>query len=185
VTANKEEDKHIVTNGVKWFLSADANQTSRSSCDADQGSEQPSSMNQIWRVSTSKIKGSKSVKVSQLERHCKSLESELEGVKTEIVRMIREKEGCLKENILLEQISQEKEALAKENDRLRMIIKHMLDEGSCNEPKTILKKEDSPLPDRSSPDGQEMHDHKLIDIDKKDGNISFKNTERIKLLKKV
>lgn len=65
MTANKEEDKHIVTNGVKWLLSADANQTSRSSCDADQGSEQPSSMNQIWRVSTSKIKGSKSVKVSK------------------------------------------------------------------------------------------------------------------------
>ena len=139
-----------------------------------------SNENVVWtRLSIAEVKSY--LQVSQLERHCKSLESELEGVKTEIVRMIREKEGCLKENILLKQISQEKEALAKENDRLRMIIKHMLDEGSCNEPKTILKKEDSPLPDRSSPDGQEMHDHKLIDIDKKDGNISFKNTERIKL----
>ena len=116
------------------------------------------------------------MQVSQLERHCKSLESELEGVKSEIVRMIREKEGCLKENVLLKQMSQEKEALAKENDRLRMIIQQMLDEGSCNEPKTILKKEDSPLPDRSSPDGQEMHDHKLNHIEEKDDNISFKNS---------
>ena len=121
------------------------------------------------------------MQVSQLERHCKSLKSELEGVKSEIVRMIREKEGCLKENILLKQISQEKEALAKENDRLRMIIKHMLDEGSCNEPKTILKKEDSPLPDRSSPDGQEMNIHQLNETVEKDENLRFKNTKRIKL----
>ena len=116
------------------------------------------------------------MQVSQLERHCKSLESELEGVKSEIVRMIREKEGCLKENVLLKQMSQEKEALAKENDRLRKIIQQMLDEGSCNVPKTILEKEDSPLPDRSSPDGQEMHDHKLNHIEEKDDNISFKNS---------
>ena len=65
VTANKEEDKHIVTNGVKWFLSADANQTSRSSCDTDQGLEEPGAMNQIWRVSPSKIKRSQSVTISK------------------------------------------------------------------------------------------------------------------------
>ena len=121
------------------------------------------------------------MQVSQLERHCKSLESELEGVKSEIVRMIREKEGCLKENALLKQMSQEKEALAKENDRLRMIIQQMLDEGSYNMPKTILEKENSPLPDRSSPDGQEMNIHQLNETVEKDENLSFKNTERIKL----
>ena len=67
LTANKEEDKHIVTNGVKWFLSADTDQTSRSPCDADQGSEEPGAMNQIRRMSPSpsKIKRSKSVTVSK------------------------------------------------------------------------------------------------------------------------
>jgi len=95
--------------------------------------------------------------------------------------MIREKEGCLKENVLLKQMSQEKEALAKENDRLRKIIQQMLDEGSCNVPKTILEKEASPFPDRSSPDGQEMNIYQLNETVDKDENLILKNTKRIKL----
>ena len=65
VTANKEENKHIVTNDVKWFLSADTNQTSRSPIDTDQGSEKPRAKNQILRVSPSKIKRSQSVTISK------------------------------------------------------------------------------------------------------------------------
>ena len=65
VTANKEENKHIVTNDVKWFLSSDTNQTSRSPMDADQGSDEPGAKKQVWRVSPSKIKRSKSVTISK------------------------------------------------------------------------------------------------------------------------
>jgi len=68
----------------------------------------------------------KHVQVSQLKEHCRSLEGELDGVKSEIVRIIQEKQGCLEENCVLQQykkvckeLEKEREIWKAENEDLR------------------------------------------------------------------
>ena len=83
------------------------------------------------------------------------MEGELDGVKSEIVRILSEKDGFLRENGMLKNLSNENESLKEENMRMRVQIQELIEEnkylGSPNssQAKILLQ-----LLDRSSPDGQ-------------------------------
>ena len=80
-------------------------------------------------------------------------------MKCEIVRILSEKEGFLRENHLLKDLIKEKESLEQENARLRITIKQLMDHshGSCSQSaNTSHESIEFPLHDRSSPDGQEI-----------------------------
>ena len=62
----------------------------------------------------------------QLKQHCKSLEGELDGVKSEIVRIISEKDGFFKENGILKDYKKAYEDIKKENLQLEKDIEKMM-----------------------------------------------------------
>ena len=83
-----------------------------------------------------------------------SLEGELESVKTEIVKILREKAGTLEENGILKEYKKSYEDLDNENKQLKhQILKMIENKKSYNESSESVKTE---LPYRSSPDGQEI-----------------------------
>ena len=57
--------------------------------------------------------------VYQLKQHCKTLEGELDDVKSEIVRILSEKEGFFKENGTLRDYKKSYEDLKEENMQLK------------------------------------------------------------------
>ena len=85
------------------------------------------------------------------------MEGELDGVKSEIARILSEKHGFLRENGLLKDLSKENESLKEENMRMRVQIQELIKEnGYLGSPNSS---QDNILPqllDRSSPDGQEI-----------------------------
>jgi hypothetical protein len=92
--------------------------------------------------------------VLQLKRQCRSLEGELESVKSEIVKILREKAGSLEENGILKEYKTSYEELAYENkQRKSQILKMVENTKSDNESGESVTAE---LLDRSSPDGQEI-----------------------------
>ena len=93
----------------------------------------------------------------QLKRHCKSLEGELDGVKSEIVRIITEKDGFFKENGMLKDYKKAYEDIKKENLQLEKDIEKMIDDNkSFKSPNASQDNIVVELLDRSSPDGQEI-----------------------------
>ena len=85
------------------------------------------------------------------------MEGELDGVKSEIVRILSEKDGFLRENGLLKDLSKENESLKEENMQMRVQIQELIEEkkwlGSPNSSQDNILIQ---LLDRSSPDGQEI-----------------------------
>ena len=85
------------------------------------------------------------------------MEGELDGVKSEIVRILSEKDGFLRENGLLKDLSKENKSLIEENMRMRVKMQELIEEnrylGSPNSSQDNILIQ---LPDRSSPDGQEI-----------------------------
>ena len=64
----------------------------------------------------------------QLKQHCRSLEGELDGVKSEIVRIITEKDGFLRENGLLNDLKMERDDLKEENKKLKLDLRQLIEE---------------------------------------------------------
>ena len=85
----------------------------------------------------------------QLKQHCRSLEGELDGVKSEIVRIITEKDGFLRENGFLKDLKMEKDDLKEENKKLKLDLTQLIEEKKHN-------RATNPSQDRSSADGQEI-----------------------------
>ena len=93
----------------------------------------------------------------QLKRHCKSLEGELDGVKSEIVKIITEKDGFFKENGMLKDYKKAYEDIKSENLQLKKDIQKMIDDNkSFKSPNASQDNIVVELLDRSSPDGQEI-----------------------------
>jgi len=96
--------------------------------------------------------------VFQLKQHCRSLEGELDGVKSEIIRILSEKDGVLRENQILKNLQTENKTLKEENRKLRKKYKQMVDD---NSPKRSAYSSDEgfelEIPARSSPDGEELN----------------------------
>ena len=93
----------------------------------------------------------------QLKRQCKSLEGELDGVKSEIVKIITEKDGFFKENGMLKDYKKAYEDIKSENLQLKKDIEKMIDDNkSFKSPNASQDNIVVELLDRSSPDGQEI-----------------------------
>jgi len=96
--------------------------------------------------------------VFQLKQHCRSLEGELDGVKSEIMRILSEKNGVLKENKSLKDLQIENEYLKVENKNLKLRFEQMVDDNSpFQSPNSSHENIGLELPDRSSPDGEELN----------------------------
>lgn len=96
--------------------------------------------------------------VFQLKQHCRSLEGELDGVKSEIMRILSEKNGVLKENKSLKDLQIENRYLKEENKNLKLKFEQMVDDNSpLQSPNSSHENIGLELPDRSSPDGEELN----------------------------
>ena len=94
----------------------------------------------------------------QLKQHCRSLEGELDGVKSEIMRILSEKNGVLKENRSLKDLQIENDALKEENKNLKQKFEQVFDNNSpFQSPNSSQEDIVLELPDRSSPDGEELN----------------------------
>ena len=86
------------------------------------------------------------------------MEGELDGVKSEIIRILSEKDGVLRENQILKNLQTENKTLKEENRKLRKKYKQMVDD---NSPKRSAYSSDEgfelEIPARSSPDGAELN----------------------------
>jgi len=95
--------------------------------------------------------------VFQLKQHCRSLEGELDGVKSEIIRILSEKDGVLRENGILKELQLENQTLKEENRKLRERFERMLEINlPTQSPNSSQDDIELELPDRSSPDGEEL-----------------------------
>ena len=95
--------------------------------------------------------------VFQLKQHCRSLEGELDGVKSEIVRIITEKDGFLRENGFLKDLKMERDDLKEENKKLKLDLRQLIEEKKHNRsPNPSQANLQLQLSNRSSPDGQEI-----------------------------
>jgi len=96
--------------------------------------------------------------VFQLKQHCRSLEGELDGVKSEIMRILSEKNGVLKENKSLKDLQIENRHLKEENKNLKLKFEQMVGDNSpFQSPNSSQENIELELPDRSSPDGEELN----------------------------
>jgi len=96
--------------------------------------------------------------VFQLKQHCRSLEGELDGVKSEIMRILSEKNGVLKENKSLKDLQIENKHLKEENKNLKLKFEQMVGDNSpFQSPNSSQENIELELPDRSSPDGEELN----------------------------
>jgi len=96
--------------------------------------------------------------VFQLKQHCRSLEGELDGVKSEIMRILSEKNGVLKENKSLKDLQIENKHLKEENKNLKLKFEQMVGDNSAfQSPNSSQENIGLELPDRSSPDGEELN----------------------------
>ena len=85
------------------------------------------------------------------------MEGELDGVKSEIVRILSEKDGFLRENGMLKNLSNENESLKEENMRMRVQIQELIKKnGYVGPPNSSQENIQVQSLDRSSPDGQEI-----------------------------
>ena len=97
------------------------------------------------------------LQVFQLKQHCRSLEGELDGVKSEIIRILSEKDGVLRENGILKELQLENQNLKEENRKLRERFERMLEINlPTQSPNSSQDDIELELPDRSSPDGEEL-----------------------------
>jgi len=91
------------------------------------------------------------VEVIELKKHCKSLVDELDSVKSEIVKILTEKNNYLKQNDELQEYKASYEDLELENKQLKQqLLKMMEEQKSNNETKQAPEFLDA----RSSPDGK-------------------------------
>ena len=113
----------------------------------------------------------------QLKQHCRSLEGELDGVKSEIVRIITEKDGFLRENGFMKNLKMERDDLKVENKKLKLDLRQLIEEKkhkrSSNPSQENFEVQSS---DRSSPDGQEI-ETVLQEMSSKE---NYKDTEALK-----
>ena len=124
-----------------------------------------------------------SIQVLQLKQQCRSLEGELESVKTEIVKILREKAGTLEENGILKEYKKSYEDLDNENKQLkRQILKMIENKKSDNKSSEIVTTE---LPVRSSPDGQEIGSTQQQSYHCEDGTSLSLNDESIENNRKL
>ena len=95
--------------------------------------------------------------VYHLKQHCKTLEGELDDVKSEIVRIISEKEVFFKENGTLKDYKKAFEDLKEENSQLRKERQNLNAENKyLKSPNASQDKNIQEILDRSSPDGEEV-----------------------------
>jgi len=122
--------------------------------------------------------------VFQLKQHCRSLEGELDGVKSEIMRILSEKNGVLKENRSLKDLQIENDALKEENKNLKQKFEQVFDNNSpFQSPNSSQEDIVLELPDRSSPDGEELNKiSKESTSDKLCHGKQNKKDDQIKLL---
>ena len=119
----------------------------------------------------------------QLKQQCRSLEGELESVKTEIVKILREKAGTLEENGILKEYKKSYEDLDNENKQLKSQILKMIENKKCdNEGSESVKTE---LPVRYSPDGQEKGSPSHQTYRREDGASLSRNDESIEINRKL
>ena len=85
------------------------------------------------------------------------MEGELDDVKSEIVRILSEKEGFFKENGTLRDYKKSYEDLKEENMQLKKERKKLNEEIIyLKSPNVIIDKSIQEIHDRSSPDGEEL-----------------------------
>ena len=119
----------------------------------------------------------------QLKQQCRSLEGELESVKTEIVKILREKAGTLEENGILKEYKKSYEDLDNENKELKSQILKMMGNKKCdNKSSKSFKTE---MPDRSSPDGRETGSTKQPSYYREDGTSLSQKDESIEIKRKL
>ena len=113
------------------------------------------------------------------------MEGELDGVKSEIVRILSEKDGFLRENELLKDLSKENESLKEENMQMRVQIQELIEEKKClGSPNSSQANILLQLLDRSAPDGQEietiLQDQSVQENFKPIGTTNSRRDERCK-----
>ena len=113
----------------------------------------------------------------KLKQHCRSLEGELDGVKSEIVRIITEKDGFLRENGLLKDLKMERDDLKEENKKLKHDLRQLIEEKKhLRSPNPSQDNFQLQISDRSSPDGQEIE----MIIQEMSSKGNYKDTEALK-----
>ena len=133
----------------------------------------PDYSNYIGRKFTEKEKSS--VKVFQLEQHCKNLEDELDQVKFEIVKIVSDKNDFSKENAVLRTYQNAFATLTEQNESMKKKLEELAIMDSSNEPLRMI-----PESERSSPDGQEKDSDQVLiyksTSDYEEEVIQFKDT---------
>ena len=123
----------------------------------------------VGSVQNKVIKNSKSDVFNIEKKDFESIEGKLDNVKTEIVRIISEKDCFYKENGTLKNYKQAFEILKQENLKLKTEVLLLKEENkSLKFPNTSQDIIVHDILDRSSPDGQEIEAdikrHKIIEV---------------------
>jgi len=142
----------------------------------------------VGSVQNKVIKNSKSDVFNIEKKDFESIEGKLDNVKTEIVRIISEKDCFYKENGTLKNYKQACEILKQENLKLKTELLLLKEENTfLKSPNTTQDIIVHDILDRSPPDGQEIEAditrHNIIEVQKNvESNIKNEANKQIRLL---